>query len=80
MLKFNTHKNFPEDDGFGTTLSTVGNLGRRLDVDKLAKLLCKPNMLKNPDRPKYIVWQGNAEYLAEALSTAYDKGLLTEDV
>ena len=38
-LKFNTHKNFPEDDGFGTTLSTVANLGRRLDVKKMQFLI-----------------------------------------
>ena len=80
---------FYEDKGFNTALSTVGNLGRRLDVDKMVEIMLNISKAKSKEQiaevDKKGLWGADLitvelKDFAIALSTAYDKGLLTEDV
>ena len=62
----------PEIKGFNKCLSTVGNLGRRLDVGQVIEIL------KCHENGRFGI--EDRGILAQAIADAFDKGELTEDV
>ena len=66
-------------EGHNTALSTVGNLGRRLDIKKVLKVI-EAWVEKYSDPYEEILYDGQRESIAIDIKNAFDKGELTEDV